>query len=377
MRLISLVYKNIARRRIRSALTVTGMAVAVAAVIALVGIADGFKRSFLDMYQAHGVDVVVVRGRSADRMTSELDQGIGAKIAMIPGVTAVEPVLLDVVSLEELGPVGVVVQGLEPTGDLARERSLSAGTWFGADDKKVAMLGRILAANLGKSAGDEVEIYENERFRIVGVYDGGNIFDNGAMIVPLAELQRMLDQSHQVTAFNVRVDRSQGETVVPGVVQAINGQGLGVSAMATENYVATDSKIQIASAMAWSISAIALVIGAVGMLNTMIVSVFERTSEIGILRAIGWRRGRIVRMIILEAGLLSVAGGVIGTLLALAMTQLLSRAPTTAGLVSGYVAPGVVSQGLCIAVLIGILGAIYPAIRAARLLPTVALRGQG
>ena len=82
-------------------------------------------------------------------------------------------------------------------------------------------------------------------------------------------------------------------------------------------------------------------------------------------------------MIILEAGLLSIAGGMIGTLLALGMTQLLSRAPTTAGLVSGYVAPGVIVQGLCIAVLIGILGAIYPAIRAARLLPTVALRGQG
>ncbi|HVU87658.1 MAG TPA: ABC transporter permease [Pirellulales bacterium] len=377
MRLISLVYKNIARRRIRSALTVTGMAVAVAAVVALVGIADGFKRSFLDMYQAHGVDVVVVRGRSADRMTSELDQGIGAKIATIPHVTAVEPVLLDVVSLEELGPVGVVVQGLEPTGALDRGRTLSAGTGFGPEDKKVALLGRILAANLGKSVGDEIEIYENERFRIVGIYDGGNIFENGAMIVPLVELQRMLDQSHQVTAFNVRVDRASGADAVPDVVQAINGLGVGVSAMATENYVATDSKIQIASAMAWSISAIALVIGAVGMLNTMIVSVFERTSEIGILRAIGWRRGRIVRMIILEAGLLSIAGGVIGTLLALGMTQLLSRAPTTAGLVSGYVAPGVIVQGLCIAVLIGILGAIYPAIRAAQLLPTVALRGQG
>ena len=64
MRLISLVYKNIARRRIRSALTVMGMAVAVAAVIALVGIADGFKRSFLDMYRAQGVDIVVVRARS-------------------------------------------------------------------------------------------------------------------------------------------------------------------------------------------------------------------------------------------------------------------------------------------------------------------------
>ncbi len=148
----------------------------------------------------------------------------------------------------------------------------------------MALLGRILAANLGKTVGDEIEIYENERFRIIGVYDGGNIFDNGAMIVPLAELQRMLDQPRQVTAFNVHVDRSAGTAAVSDVVQAINAMGIGVSAMATENYVATDSKIQIASAMAWSISTIALVIGAIGMLNTMIISVFERTAEIGILR---------------------------------------------------------------------------------------------
>ncbi|HEY1598241.1 MAG TPA: ABC transporter permease, partial [Pirellulales bacterium] len=97
MRLITLVYRNITRRRIRSALTVSGMAVAVAAVVALVGIADGFQRSMLDMYQSHGVDIVVVRARVADRMTSELDQSIGGKIAAIPPVSTVEPVLLDVV----------------------------------------------------------------------------------------------------------------------------------------------------------------------------------------------------------------------------------------------------------------------------------------
>ena len=75
------------------------------------------------------------------------------------------------------------------------------------------MLGKILAANLGKQVGDAIEIYENESFRIVGVYDGGNIFDNGAMIVPLVELQRMLDQSGQVTAFNVRVDRAAWRSI--------------------------------------------------------------------------------------------------------------------------------------------------------------------
>ncbi|MBI2824766.1 MAG: ABC transporter permease [Planctomycetia bacterium] len=376
MRLVTLVYRNITRRKVRSALTISGMAVAVAAVVALVGIADGFKRSFLDLYQGHGIDIVVVRARAADRMSAELDQSIGAKIAALDGVDSVDPVLLDVVSLEELGPVGVVVQGLESTGHMAREQGLVAGRALTPEDHRAVLLGRILAANLGKDVGDEIEIYEDEKFQVVGVYDRNNIFENGAMVVPLTELQRMLDQQGQVTAFNVAVDRGRGPAAIPRVLGEIQSLGVGASAMATENYVATDAKIQIARAMAWSTSAIALVIGAIGMLNTMIIAVFERTSEIGILRAIGWRQSRIVRMILMESSMLAILGGMIGTLVALAMTYVLSRAPATNGLVSGRVSPPVIVQGILIAVLIGIVGAIYPALRAARLPPTVALRQQ-
>lgn len=377
MRLITLVYKNISRRRIRSALTISGMAVAVAAVVALVGIADGFQSSFLDLYQGHGVDVVVVRARVADRMSSELDQSIEARIAVIEGVETVEPVLLDAISLEDSGLYGVVVQGLEPGNSFVREQSLVEGRAFEPGDGRAVMLGQILARNLDKHAGDRVEIYQGEYFDVVGIYDRHNIFENGAMIVPLTQLQDLLGQKGQVTAFNVMVRSPKDASTIKQVVNAIDGLGLGVSAMATDEYVATDAKIQGVTAMAWSTSAIALVIGAIGMLNTMIVSVFERTSEIGILRAIGWRKSRIVRMILMESGLLSVAGAVFGTVLALLLTYGLSRVPAASGMVGARIAPQVIAQGVLIALLIGLLGALYPAYRAARLLPTVALRNEG
>jgi putative ABC transport system permease protein len=377
MRLVTLVYKNVSRRRIRSALTVSGMAVAVAAVVALVGIADGFQRSFLDLYQGHGVDIVVVRARVADRMTSDLDQSIGTRIAAIEGVDTVDPVLLDAISLEDSGLYGVVVQGLEPDNRFVRDQTLVEGRAFTPSDGRAVMLGQILARNLDKHAGDRVEIYQDEYFNVVGVYDRHNIFENGAMIVPLSQLQDLLGQRGQVTAFNVTLRKPKDAATIARVVGAIEGLGLGVSAMATEEYVATDAKIQGVTAMAWSTSAIALVIGAIGMLNTMIVSVFERTSEIGILRAIGWRKSRIVRMILMESGLLSVAGAVFGTLLALLLTYVLSRVPAASGMVGARIAPQVVTQGFLIALLIGLLGALYPAYRAARLLPTVALRNEG
>ncbi len=377
MRFITLVFKNVTRRRVRSGLTVTGMAIAVAAVVALVGVADGFKRSFLELYQGHGVDIVVVRARVADRMTSVLDANMAGQIAQISGVESVEPTLLDAVSFEDVGLYGVVIQGLRPGAELTHDHTIIVGRDLETGDRRVVMLGRILADSLNKAVGDRVEVYEEEFFEVVGIYDRFNIFENGAMIMPIAELQILLGQQGYVTAFNVMVNDGADSDLIRQTVEQIDAACVGVSAMASEDYVGTDAKIQGATAMAWTTSSIALMIGAIGMLNTMLVSVFERTAEIGVLRAIGWRKTRIVQMVMLESCLLCLVGAVLGTVLALMLTQLLSRLPTSSAIVSGSVAPLVVAQGFVIAFSIGLLGATYPAYRAATLLPTEAIRHHG
>lgn len=377
MRFITLVFRNVVRRPIRSALTVCGMAVAVAAVVALVGIADSFRHSLLDLYQGQGVDIVVVRARSVDRMASDLNQAVGQPICTLPGVAAVEPVLFDTISLIDEGLYGIVVQGVTATAVRSREQKLLEGRALQPGDGRVVMLGEILARNLGKHVGDKIEIYEDEYFDIVGIYDRRNIFENGAILIPLEQLQELLGQAEQVTAFNVTLAKPWTAADVRRTVAAIETLGLGVSASATEDYVATDTKIRMATAMAWSTSAIALLVGGIGVLNTMVVSVFERTSEIGVLRAIGWRKIRIVRMILLESGLLSVAGAAVGTVMAILLTYALSRVPASSALVSGWVPPHVIVEGFVLAILIGLFGAIGPAVRAVRLAPSIALRNEG
>lgn len=377
MRFLTLVYRNVARRPIRSALTVCGMAIAIAAVVALVGIADSFQRSFLDLYQGQGVDIVVVRARSVERMSSDLDQALARRIGQLPGIESVEPVLLDSISFIDEGLYGIVVQGVAPAGFQTPQQTLVEGRSLGEHNERGVMLGQTLARNLGKRVGDQLEVYEGELFEIVGIYDRRNIFENGAMLMPLAQLQELLGQSGRVTAFNVRLRQPWTAEDVRRTVGAIEGLKLGLSASAAEDFVATDARIRVSTAMAWSVSLIALVLGGIGVLNTMIVSVFERTGEIGVLRAIGWRKTRIVRMILLESGLLALAGAGLGTLLALALTFALSRTPAASALVGGSVAPHVIAQGFVIALLIGLFGAIGPAVRAARLTPTVALRNEG
>ena len=109
-------------------------------------------------------------------------------------------------------------------------------------------------------------------------------------------------------------------------------------------------RMQLAGAMAWMTSVIALVIGAIGTLNTMLTSVLERTKEIGILRAIGWPKGRVVRMILLESCSLTLLACLIGTLLAFGSTWALSQAPAAKGILNRVLAAHVykdtVAKGL-------------------------------
>jgi putative ABC transport system permease protein len=374
MRFLTFVFKNLARRRGRTVLTVVGLAVAVGAVVALVGIAHGFERSFIDLFRGHGVDMVVVRSGVVDASMSSLDERLGERLRGVPGVRSVSPVLMEAVSFPEHNLFTVGVQGIDPASDWMNDYRMLAGRRLVPGDGRVVLLGRLLAQNLGQGVGDEVEILEGERFRVVGVFDGFSVYENGALTVPVGELQELMDKQGQVTWFHVGLKDATDAAATEAVARAIKQFDPTLEALPTATYVETDARLQAARAMAWLTSAIALVIGGVGMLNTMIMSVFERTHEIGILRAIGWKKMRVVRMIVLEAMLLSVAGALLGTVGAVVLTRLLSRLPEVSGIVGESIEPRVIAQGMAIALLVGLFGAAYPAWRGARLLPTEALR---
>ena len=132
--------------------------------------------------------------------------------------------------------------------------------------------------------------------------------------------------------------------------------------------------MRVASGMAWMTSMIALVIGAIGTLNTMMMSVLERTREIGILRAMGWQRRRVVAMIMLESCTMALVASIVGSLLAILLTWGLSRLGASRGILSPAIDGQVLAQGVAIALVIGLLGAFIPAWRASQMLPSDAFR---
>lgn len=374
MRFTTLAYKNVIRRRGRTLLTVCGLSAAVAAVVALVGVSNGFMHSFNAVYESHNVDLVVSRKGAADRLSSAMDEAFAERIGGLEHVKRASALLLETMSLEQEGVYGIPMMGIRPESAMMSDYTIRDGRRISADDERVVLLGSQLATRLEQKLGDRVVFFEEEGFEVVGIFESYSTLENGSIIMPMAELQRLTDRKGQVTFVNVMLSGPPTSAAVEAAVNAIEGMDDKLSAMPTQDFVKTDTRIRIAGAMAWMTSSIALLIGAIGMLNTMMTSVYERTREIGILRAIGWTKLRIVRMILIEASLLSVAAATLGILVGVFATWWMSRVPSVAGTISPHVDWSVTLQGFTLAVAIGLLGASYPAYRGARLVPRAALR---
>ncbi len=383
------------RRKSRSALTLVALTTAIASVVALLGIADGFTRSFADVYAAHSVDVVVSRQGGADRLSSAVDQKYVDKIVKLAEVERAAAVLLDMLPLEEEGIYDIPTMGIASDSWLledyefevpraAADETLAADEDLAPENGEIEseptqsirhqlMLGVHLADRVQAKVGDEVLIFE-QSYRIANVYRSPSTWENGSMLLPLDTLQELTDRQGQATYINVVLNPDMSGDKAELAIEKIQGLDAKLLPLATKEFVENDTRMQLAGGMAWMTGVIALVIGTIGTLNTMLTSVMERTKEIGILRAIGWTKSRVIRMILLESCGMSLLAGGLGTLLAIGMTWGLSQAPAAKGILSPSIGINVIAQGFFLAIGIGLLGAILPAWRAAALLPTEAFR---
>jgi putative ABC transport system permease protein len=369
---ITLIYKNVLNRPVRTVLTTLGLAIAIAAVIILVGISWNFENSFMAIYRTKGIDMVVVRAGSSNQLSSSLDIALGDRLRKIEGVSEVAPSLVDTVGFEDKNLVSVLVNGWIPGSILFRGLRVIDGRLLEESDDKMALLGRVLALSLGRKAGDPLSV-AGEPFQVAGIYESNSWFENGGMVMPLKTLQNMMGRQGQVTGFLIAAKSSDSQSI-DNLRHRIESTISGVAAMPARDHIQSDTQIRLSRAMAWTTAAVALVLGSVGMLNTMLMSIFERTREIGILRAVGWRRGRVLTLIVGEALVIALVGSLLGSVLAVIGLRAITLAPTARGFIDPNLPPGVILIALAMGIGLSVLGGLYPAVRAASLEPTEALR---
>ncbi len=379
MNLPGFALKNLAQRKLRSALTCLGVAVAVCAVVALVGVSTGFQESITRLYASKGVDVMVLRKGETQGFGGNLNEEWQEQIAALPGVT-VEPIVADLVSLPEAHMPAVQLVGARSGGIVYKDFTLVDGRFVRDDDRKTITLGRLLAEAMDKKVGDRVEVYE-EPLEVVGIFESPNLLDNSTAVMAKRDLQRLLLREGRVTAFVVRVEPGPDKAAaVRAAVQRINalvgpdGERLPLVATPAQEQAKASFELQLVHALVWATSLIVLLVSGIGVLNTMMMSVTARTREIGVMRAIGWRWWRVGGLILVETLLLSAGGTAVGLVAGVLLTWALKVLPVTSAIIPDVVSPGVILQASLLALLTGLVGGAYPAFLATRMLPTEAIR---
>jgi putative ABC transport system permease protein len=368
---LTLVFKNLLRRPTRSLLTMTGIAVGIAAVVALSSIAWGFQKSWEHAYTARGTDMIVTKVTSRDPLPTPFGESIRDELRRLPHVQGVSGLLSDMVSIEDAPTV--LVFGWESDSFLWGHLKLVSGRWPADDQEKTVVIGTVASEMLKKSVGDALHI-ENDDFRICGTFNSPALVENGTVIMALRQMQRVMDYQGKVNFLNLKLAAGTTDLETEELRQTIKHRFPGYNAFTSGEVAQNNTAIQAAKAMSWATSLIALVVGAVGVTNTMLMSVFERIHEIGILLAIGWRRGRIVRLIIYESMALSFVGGLGGIALGYIAVNLLQATPWIRGKIEGEINLPLFGLALVIALGLGALGGLYPAYRGSRLHPSEALR---
>ncbi|HRE28504.1 MAG TPA: ABC transporter permease, partial [Anaerolineales bacterium] len=276
--------KNLWRRRTRTLLTALGVAIGVAAVITLsafgVGLADGFQ-SVMSSAEA---DLTVGQKDAMMLLFSSVDAEVGDELKEIRGVRAVAGTVVGFVQLVD-SPY-FVVMGEDPRGfAMTRYRLTAGGPITG---RYQMLLGHIAARNFGKTVGDTFHL-SGSRYRIVGIYETGVNLEDGGGVIGLRDAQSAFDKRDKVTYFALQVESpAQAETVRAEIEE--RWQDLTV--VRTGEATRSDQFLDMYRSMGLYIGLFAALVGGLGMMNTTLMSVLERTREIGVLRALGWSRWR-------------------------------------------------------------------------------------
>jgi putative ABC transport system permease protein len=353
-----LVWKNLLRRPVRTLLTSAGVALGVGLIVALLSIAAGARRTAADLIHVGRSDFGLFQSGVSDATRSLLPVALERKVAHDPGVAQTARIFLLVTTVD--GKESSLVFGLDPAEFPARRLTLVRG-----------FRGSVLVGDrFGARLGDVLRI-GGRSFRVTGVVHSGDRFEDQSVLLPLPTVQALAKHPDEVTTIAVTVKLGERPRTVASRLE----RRYGITAIVEPGQaVKIDTSSRLILDVGWVISVLALIVGGIGVTNTMAMSVYERVREIGILRAVGWPSRRIAALIVSEALGISLVALAFGLGLGVLAAELFTARTGLSSLVSPAFTAGVFAWGLAFALGVGLLGAAYPTWRALRLSPIEALR---
>ncbi|MBN1265006.1 MAG: ABC transporter permease [Anaerolineales bacterium] len=375
MSMIRILLKNLVQRKGRTLLAVLGISIGVAAITGLGTLTDSLQQGYSSVLAGSEADFILRDADSLDMLLSSIDEDIGDKLEQMPEVAAVSGMVQGLVQAES--SLYFFVFGYpEGSFSLDRFQIIDGFQLYSREAQELRgnpiLLGSAASESYNTGVGDSLRIGETS-YRVVGIYETGEAFEDGGAVLQLEDAQNLVGLSHKVSVFYIQIsDPALADRLVARVERAFPNLLISTADRMEDESSITD----ILNIMVGVVGGLVILLGAVVMTNAQLMAVMERTREIGVLRAVGWSRVRIVLMILGESITTGVLGCAVGIGLAWLMLTLNRRALSTFGSAAA-ISPDMVGKALLLVFFLGILGGLYPAYRAAQMQPVEALRYEG
>lgn len=366
MNLFTLAISNLRRRPGRTFVVSASVGLALASALSLVTLADSVGRNAGESADERGADMLVMSRNATDVFSSYIPQEAGARLATVDGVATATGELV------MFAPIGGerqnLITGWSADSFFWKEMPLVSGR-LPKPGEHAMVLGEGTAETLRSRIGDRFTLFD-VTFTVVGIAGYHSAINRSMIFVLLPDLQEIAFREDQVTMFELQLKPG----AEPDAVKvAIEGAGP-YTAAPTDQMLARDRNIQVMRAVARSVSLIAMVMGSLSVLNTLLMAVQERTREIGVMMAVGWSRWRTMSSIVFEGLLIGVGGSLLGVPTSFLTAIVFEHLPNVEGILTFRPTLTLLLPAVGASIAICAIGSFYPAWRAASMTPADALR---
>lgn len=369
MTFLGLMFHNVSAHKLRALLTAGAVAIGVMAVLALGVLTTSLRASATEILEVGNADFTIVQ-KGANPLDSVIAQNDLSNMGKVRGVDSLIGALIETDKYDSSHPA-VIEVGLDPDAQKPFGVIILKGRSYAKNSANEVMLGFALSQSIDKSVGDTLKIGGKTR-KVVGIYRTGISFGDSTMMFSLSALQGENQVPGYVTLGFAKVDPGAKVSTVKQRIAKKYVQYAPIASLS--DFGRSNNTLTLVDAANTGGTILAAVIAISGVLNTTLLSFFERIREFGVLRSIGWARPRIVVLVLGEALLVGVVGAAFGLVLGWAAVNVLQNL----GSLRGYFKPkwpaGIFARSLYFAVGVALIGALYPAVRAAFISPLAAMR---